>query len=309
MTKKKNFSTKKTKLDQTDVTPPLLLKTLQDYAQEIFTPIKRGECVSTIWLPMLGRRLRNKFIISYPQLFKEQIGDLDKYLLVYVEPLELTEQSNIGYIKLITKSILDSYSRIVKKGAPELFNEANFYDTSLTSYPQWLESLNRLINQITSEGKEIVLFLGEFDELEFASSVFYNNLKSVWVKVDGHLHFIFLLLTDVAKQQSITKFGELNELVLKNVLYIPLLGKDEIDYQIDYFSKQLRRPFSAEEKNLLVEVCGGHPYLLKSCSRLIALMNGHKIGISALREMLINHFEPRSAQTRPELLAGCLYPK
>lgn len=274
-----------------DVTPPLLLSTLQKYAQEIFDPINRGECVTTIWLPMLGRRIINKFIIKYPELFTNQIKQDHKYILVYIEPLELTEESAVGYINLIIRSVQDSYDLFDQENRPKLTNIIN---DSMT-YPEALDNLSKQINQIRAQGLKVVLFLGEFDELGFGNQVLFNNLKSVWARFEGDLYFVFLVLTDVVRAESIKKFGELNELILRNVVYIPLLSKEDIESRIEYFSKQYNRPLSLEEKSLIIDICGGHPYLLKSCVRLIALLNGDIKNPKELKELLINHYEPRSA--------------
>lgn len=267
---------------------PLRLETLKSYARDIFAPIKRGESVSTIWIPMVGRRVRNKYIISYPDLFKDEIGD-KKYLLVYVEPLELTEESNAGYIKLIIKSTLDSS----KEQTSLKLDETTYFDSS-APYDAQLANLERLVKEVNASGAEIILFLGEFDEFSFASTILYNNLKSLWTKADGKLHYIFLLLENVTSPEAIKKYGELNSLLLKNVIYVPLTGQDDATYLMDYFGKELNRDFSDEEKGLLFKLCRGHPFLLKSCTRLIALMNGHKLELNELEETLTTHFEPRS---------------
>ena len=276
------------------VTPPLSLNTLKKYAAEIFTPIQRGESVTTIWLPMLGRRVVNKFIIQYPQLFEAELGKDSSYLLIYIEPLELTEESAAGYIRLIIKSILEKYPG---HDFGEFFSQIDEHDAASISYSHWIDELIILVKKIAAEeNKQVILFLGEFDELEFASQVFYNNLKSIWSKANGSLQFIFLLLTDVCNPDSLKKFGELNELILQNVVYVPLLSSADIDFKIDYFSKQLSYSFSVEEKKMLVQICGGHPYLLKSCTRLIALMKETKSDdLEELKETLITHYEPRSA--------------
>lgn len=257
-------------------------------------PINRGESIVAIWPPMAGRRIRNQFIISYPELFEEEIGRPGRYLLVYVEPLELTESSSPGYIKLIIKSIIESYNNRPKGGKGVPLSQTEFLRNSSDDYPKLLETLRELIKEIAANNLEIILFLGEFDELEFADSILYNNLKSLWVRSEGKLHFVFLLLEDVTGPELLKKFGELNELLLRNVVWVSLLDKEDVDYLIEYFSKQLNRSFSGEEKDLLAKLCGGHPYLIKSCSRLIALLNGEKLEISKLREILISHFEPRS---------------
>lgn len=272
------------------VEAPLPLESLKDYARQIFEPIRRGESVSSIWVPMAGRRVRNKFIIAHPELFEESIGNSDSCLLVYVEPLELTEETRAGYIKLIVQSVLASFRE--KKGK-KLTDPDSFYASG--DYSELLGHLKELLRESSAAGMEIILFLGEFDELEFADSVFYNNLKSLWAGLHGKLHYIFLLQEDLMDIKKVAKYGDLNEVLLKNIVYIPLLSEKETDYLIDYFGEELKRDFSKDERKVLFDVCGGHPYFIKSCTRLIALMNGHKADVEELKKLLISHFELQSA--------------
>lgn len=277
--------------DNLTVNPPLPLETLESYARDIFTPIMRGESTTSIWVPMAGRRIINKFIIAYPHYFKKQLEDIEKYILVYIEPLELTDESNSGYLKLISRSIIEE---IKKKSERSLSKEESYYYSS-DNYSDDLSRLEELILEVSRFEFKIILFLGEFDELQFANQMLYNNLKSLWVHVDRNIQYIFLVKEDVTRPELIKKFGELNELILKNVVYVPLLKEKDTDYVLDFFVSILNHEFTKDERELLKEVCGGHPYLIKSCSRLIALMRGGKLDPTHLAKYLIDHFEPRSA--------------
>lgn len=274
---------------------PLPLATLKSYAQEIFEPIRRGESVSTVWVPMAGRRVRNKFIIGNPQLFKEEIGSTKNYLLVYIEPLELTEESHLGFFKLITQSVSETFHISYPK--EKLVNPKEYY-YSATEYSEQLTRLKSLLKEVVGKGIEVVLFIGEFDELDFADSMLYNNLKSVWVSLGGGLHFIFLLQKDLTRPEQITEYGDFNEVLLQNVIYIPLLNNDEIDYLLDYFSKELSKEFSLQERQLIHKLCGGHPFLIKACARIIAHLNGNKLDSSELEKLLLSHYETRSVSQR-----------
>ena len=86
---------------------PVTPETLHKYAEDIFAPVRRGECVTTVWVPMAGRRMWNKFINENIYLFEKELPHYDKYLLVYIEPLDLTEESLAGYIRLMAKSFIE----------------------------------------------------------------------------------------------------------------------------------------------------------------------------------------------------------
>src|SRR6476661_7326153 len=86
---------------------PVKPEVLHDYASRVFSPICRGECVTAVWVPMTGRRMWNKFIIEHINLFEKELPNYNKYLLVYVEPLDLTEESIAGYLRLMGKSFIE----------------------------------------------------------------------------------------------------------------------------------------------------------------------------------------------------------
>lgn len=270
---------------------PLPLNTLKVYAQEIFVPIRRGESVSTVWVPMAGRRVRNKFIIGNQELFIKEIGNDKKYLLVYVEPLELTEESRLGFFKLIAQSITEAFHKFYPTG--KLVNPKKYYYSTLV-YSDQLTRLKSLLKEITDQGFEVVLFIGEFDELDFADTIFYNNLKSIWVALGKKLHFVFLLQKDLARPEQIERYGDFNEVLLQNVIYIPLFEGEEIDYLLDYFSKEFSREFNLQERQLIHKVCGGHPFLVKASARIIAHLDRNKFGIEELEKLLLSHYETRS---------------
>ena len=104
---------------------PITEESLHRYAKSIFTPIKRGESVATIWIPMSGRRKHNKFLIENIELFKKELPNFEECVLVYVESLELPEESielaqnikSIGFYKIpvVSKN---------KKGEVEVVVEA-----------------------------------------------------------------------------------------------------------------------------------------------------------------------------------------
>lgn len=274
---------------------PVTPETLRKYAADIFTPIKRGECVSTIWVPMAGRRMWTKFLIENLELFDKELPNYTKYIMAYIEPLDLTEESLAGYLRLIGKSFIERCQAVdgcyEKLGSKE---ELSIFDDETASYPKLLETLKRSFKKAVDEGYEVVLFLGEFDELSFTSSIFYNNLRSLWGSLSSKVHYVFLMREDITNQEKITRWGDLTELVLQNVIYLPLLDKKDTLYVAEKIAKELSANLSEEEKSLLADLFGGHPYMIRVGIRVIDKANGERQSMENLKKLLLGYYELKS---------------
>ena len=277
---------------------PVTPETIHKYAASIFTPILRGESVTTVWVPMAGRRMWNKFVIEKIQTFGKKLPSYKKYLLVYIEPLDLTEESLAGYLRLMAKSFIEvCKNHETCKNIPEIDSNFKIFDDESASYSKLLEALKELLSLVINSGLEIVFFLGEFDEFSFANTVFHNNLKSLWEKLLPNLHYVFLTTEDLASYEMTSKLRELNAASLQNVIYIPIREEKDIEYLINFFGSRLNYEFNAKEKNVIEEYCGGHPYLIKTATRIISSTSDAK-SENELKEILKNNYELSSAVKR-----------
>lgn len=255
--------------------------------------------MSSIWVPMAGRRMWNKFLIENIGLFEKELPEYKKYVFVYVEPLDLTEESLAGYLRLIGKSFLVKCGECAEcKKLVDPESNYTIFDDEKATYGRLLETLKSCFSKAAGGGFQIVLFLGEFDELSFANMIFFNNLKSLWDSLKPKLHYVFLSVTDLATAGATSKFGELNAVTLQNLVYAPVLGEDDVNYLVGYFGDQFNYDFSSKEADLIRELCGGHPYLIKCVSRIISQIDGGKKSIEEIRKIVVNHYEPVSVARR-----------
>lgn len=270
---------------------PATPKTIHKYASSIFEPIQRHECVSTVWVPMSGRRRWNRFIIENIDLFERELPSYKNYFFVYVEPLDLTEETAVGYLKLMIRSLVD----VAEKHGQEITNKnqiVSLVNDSTASYHDLLEFLRVFILDLALKGFEVVFLFGEFDELKFANKLFYNNLKSLWSKLYPNLHYIFLMITVPENQENIYAWDELSELILQNVVYVPLRTDTEIDYLINVFASEFKFEIDENLKIVLKQVCGGHPYSLRIAARV--LKNSLNKSEKVIRSLLLDHYELKS---------------
>jgi len=273
---------------------PVTPETLHKYAEDIFAPIRRGECVTTVWVPMAGRRMWNKFIIENIRLFDKELPNYDKYLLTYIEPLDLTEESLTGYIRLMAKSFIEVAlaNKYVKKDVVNAYRAV--FNNDQATYSLLLENLKKLLKETTDSGLEVIFFVGEFDELKFANTIFYNNLKSLWSGLYPRLHYIFLLRERVTRQENISKWGELNEAIMQNIIYVPLRSEKDTKYMIDYLSEEYKVKISEAQEVIIRNLCGGHPYMIKVAVRFLARNINENFTPGQLESLLSDYYELKS---------------
>lgn len=269
---------------------PVTPATLHKYAEDIFVPIRRGECVTTVWVPMAGRRMWNKFIIENIHLFGKELPNYDKYLLVYIEPLDLTEETLSGYIRLMAQSFVEVALKNSYVNNKIIEDASDYFKDENASYSNLLHNLKKLLKEATDSGLEVVFFVGEFDELTFATTVFYNNLKSLWSQLYPRLHYAFLMRERVTRQANISKWGELNEAILQNIIYVPLRSAQDTGYLLDYFADQFSTEVTESKARLLKDLSGGHPYMLKVAVRFIA-HTSKDTPTERVYDMLLNYYE------------------
>lgn len=273
------------------VEPPLTWETLDSYVDSVFLPINQGENVTTVWVRMCGRRVINKFLIDNKNLFPIQIGKGREYLLVYIEPLDLTERSLLGYLRLLGRSIVD---RLRAEGLEKLTSvlaDEEVFQRDNTNYSNLLDSLKSLLRKIIANGIDPVLFLGEFDELEFADPSFYNNLKSIWSSMQPHLHYVFLVMSNVETDSVYEKYRDLVEIIGQNVTYMPILGEEDSRYLISKLFDKYGIKKGIGLDPLLMELCGGHPYLLKICAKFLAKNGTQSEKPEQIRQKLKEYYE------------------
>ena len=156
-----------------------------------------------------------------------------------------------------------------------------------------LDSLREILQTSIKSGFKVVFFLGEFDELDFANQTFFNNLKSIWSSLSPNLQFVFLLRERVTREENITRWGELNEAILQNIIYLPLLTGEDFEYVMDKLAKEYLVSLTPEIKETLNGICGGHPYMLKVALRVIGKLN-NDLSKEKLEKALLDYYELKS---------------
>jgi len=274
---------------------PVTEVSLHEYAESIFTPIERGESVATIWIPMSGRRKHNKFITENIELFEKELPEFENYILVYVESLELTEESISGYLRLMAKSFIGACKKNAKCQKLLEGSKISIFDDPESTYSNLLEGLRNLLKDVIAAGFNIVFFVGDFDELSFANKIFYNNLMSLWNDLNPNFHYVFLLRETLARQQNLQLWGELSEAILQNIVFVPALNEEDTDYMIEHLKNEYSLKLSSHQLNTIREICGGHPYLLRVAFRILANHFDKHLTRDQIRDLFYDNYELRWA--------------
>ncbi len=241
---------------------PLTEDSTRKVAGEIFSAISKGESVSTVWVPLAGRRTFNSFLVDNIELFQKELHNHKRHLVVTVEPLDLTEESMLGYIRLVGNCLIDRCEGRKDFDLKCLNKTRDVFNDDLKSYPSLLAELKAFLKYLVEEKYIITIFWAEFDDLSYVSSVFFGNLKSLWNQFYPNLQYVFLIKRDVVKRERVYLWGDLNQLILQNVSYVHLLDKKDSGYVIKRICNGLRITPSADELAMVEKMCGGHPYML-----------------------------------------------
>lgn len=273
---------------------PATPETIHSYAASIFAPIRRGECVTTVWVPMSGRSMWNKFITQNIYLFDKELPNYRKYLLVYVEALDLTDESLNGYLQLLGKSILEAAKSNIKLFQKITSEEKEVFTKYGTLYPELLDGLRSILRKIANSGLTLVLFLGELDELNFTNKIFFNNLKSLWVSMYPNLQYVFPMVKSLTDPANMGVWDELKEPLLQNVIYVPLRTNNDVDYTLNFFLRRYSLKMEDQFKKASIRLCGGHPYMLKVAVRIYRNQGSFK-EVKEFEDVLMNSHELNSA--------------
>lgn len=231
---------------------PVTPKTMHWYAAKVFDSIRSGQCVTLQFHPSAGQRKHTRFLIDNIALFKEELPERSRFLFYFIDEIEMTEGSSAGYLRLL-------YSQILKRGS-----------RLPSRYGELFKAVKARVRAILKEKKEIVFFLHGFDKLPFMDWVLASNLKAVWAINKRRVHFGFLVSRGFPRGEDLERLGELGQALIQNIVPIPLLGEEDVDYCINRHAHELKHSFSRGEKQAIKAVSGGHPHIIEATCMLLA---------------------------------------
>jgi len=267
-----------------DLTYPLPKKVLQDFAHKVFTPLKKGQCVTTLWVANGGKRFRINFLLKEKKILTKIFEpDFDSILFVNVHPDEISELSATGYLNLVLEKLQEQMEiHTIRLFTPKSKNPLRI----VQEYLRYLLSLD----------KEVIFFLHALEVPLALPANIFANLESILGIDKKKIRFLFLSHVDLIDEKILLKMGNFKYAILRNVIYIPLFKDEEIDYLIAFNEKVLSLSLPKETKKILKAYFGGHPMLLKYSVSKLAKMNPKKLKDQKfVINKLISNFELKVA--------------
>lgn len=235
--------------NQNGVTLPQ--KYLVTFADEVFGPLKKGECVSCMFAAGGGKRSILHFLLSEGTILKNIFGDLyEKTLLVYVDPNEILNVSTEAYLALI----LHCLTRTMKEHKIEALPETSGNPLAL---------IKKNLENLIAKDWHVVIILNDFEFTVSLPTSIYLNLESIMSVDKSKIVYLFLSTINLFNEKVLKNLHNLKYAVSRKVRYFPLFNEEETNYLIDQTSKKLKLTISNNVKNPIYASCGGHPQLLK----------------------------------------------
>lgn len=237
------------------------------FTRQILAPLLRGESLTTIWVPHLGKRSRMYYLTQNADRFG--FKKLGKYTMFYIDRSELMEESSSGYFSLIEYYLREKFPKSLPPASPQ-----NGTSVAL---------IRKAIAEQVKDGWHLIFILGKFDELQLPRT-FYNNLESIWEIDKRYVHFIFLSSTELTKPGRIEEFDLLKEALVQNVLYVPLLSSDDSSLCLNGLCQKYSYNLASKQQKLVLDLGGGLPRLIKALCRLVPQIETNEGSLAAIAE-------------------------
>lgn len=265
--------------NQNGVTLPQ--KYLATFADEVFKPLKNGECVSCMFAAGGGKRTILHFLLSEENILKKIFGDLyKKTLFIYVDPNEILNVSTEAYLNLMLRGLTHK----MKEHKIEALSDFST-DNSLTILKKNLEDL-------TVKDWHVIFILNDFEFTVSLPTSIYLNLESIMSINKSKITYLFLSTINLFDEKVLKNLHNLKYAVSRKVRYFPLFKEDEMNYFIDQTCEKITFKISKKTQSILGEICGGHPQLLKYSLHLIQEeFKQNTDDEEKLRLFLLNHYQ------------------
>jgi len=230
---------------------PLPKESLEKRALRIFTPIKDKLCVTCMFAAGSGKKTTIKFLLKEKEIIKKILGKLyDKTIFVYINPDDASGLSSEDYLLILLNSLTLKMKEIGIN--PVLVNQLNT-----------LELIKRNLEQLVANNIYTVFFLYDFEFLFYLPQNIFRNLESILSVNKSLINFVFLTSVNLFERKILAEFYNLTYAITQSNYYSPLFNKEEIGYIIANFEHSLATKFPDDIKKTVIELCGGHPQLLK----------------------------------------------
>lgn len=221
------------------VTTSLYLNEREKWLQEI----RRGENVSVIFFPKTDRFRRLHQLLEDKNFLRKFFGPGGRYLF------QLTD-FNISLVE-------DQFD--VQEHIARQFNESSFTNTPHT-FTQWM-------GYFLKENIHVVLILADAEKyLTVENKHIPPLLFRMSMDFAPTLILMNFLETDIT-HPSYTPVLTLSKELYENLFWYPLYAEDDIRVFIEYLRHKWNMSMPKRQEDQIVELCGGHFWLVKEAAR------------------------------------------
>lgn len=214
------------------------------FGKQLLDPLLRGENITVLSLPHGGIREKMKYFINKIDYYGSSLG---KTIFVYLDPNDLGEDSPEGYFDTM----------------------ATFIDNKEIICQKSLGALKEKITKCLEDNCHLIFILGYFHKLNYPTA-FFNSLVGLHQMNRQKVSFIFASAENIFNEEGFSRFGELRELLVQNIVYFPVLPYDDAFFVLKNLSLRYGYRVSENKEKLIINLAGGHPTLILLCLRIFA---------------------------------------
>ena len=191
------------------------------------------------------------FLLKEEEMVKKLMGKRhESMLFVMVDPDHLTDTTNDAYLKLMLGALKEEVRKVEVK-----------YKLDKDQSP--LISIKSIVKEATEEGFTVVFVLQDFEiSLKLSESI-YRNLEAIMGVDKSRVTYLFLSTSNLLDRDVIGKLHNLKFAISQKVFYYPLLPDEERKYVLKFFSERAKDVFHPKVQQVIYDVCGGHPQMIK----------------------------------------------
>lgn len=167
---------------------------LTQFANDVFTPLKNGECVSCMFVAGGGKRTIFKYFLSGIDEVKKIFGkQYKKTLFLFIDPDHILDISSKAYLQLILDNLLLKMKE----------NKINISTDLFIDNPLFLIKKN--FESLVANNWHIVLILNDFEFTLSVTSTIFLNLVALLSVDKSKISFVFLSAINLIDETNLIK--------------------------------------------------------------------------------------------------------
>ncbi|PJF36361.1 MAG: hypothetical protein CUN49_05875 [Candidatus Thermofonsia Clade 1 bacterium] len=256
--------------------------------------LSRGECCALVGVGSCGKS-RFMLHLTRPETVQYHLGDAAfTHFLVLIECNAWLERTAWAGYEGIAYSLVSALrtieNPIVQNVLPRL---ESMYEAIVRERPTAFRYLTSGLDELMrGTGLKITLCFDEFDYVmeEFDAQLF-RNLRALRNRFKYQLTYLVTTRYPIPYQRPLAHQAEVEEfceLFLDNSFAIGPYELKDAETMIKELEARMNFPLRRETRDMLIDLCGGHPGLMRSAFNLLEMLKEQPSVPRRMGELLIN---------------------